>query len=583
VRTGKKPTKEEARDFDGDRQVYRGVFEKLKIEAWKGLTFGRTEERPSRICLPSRHFERVFRVLHCHPSAGHFGIGAMQKKFRQKLFMPGSGSRIATEIVNCVQKQNFVSKDQYVYHRTLEPKPFSRIYVDIVGPLPSDSYGDRAVSHLVTMMDGFTKWAEAIPVSDTSAERVAQTVFNHWVSRYGVPDQIHSDQGTQFTSDLFKKLMEMLGILHTTTPAYNPRSNKVERLPQVLGDILRSDQTGPTEKWVANLPLALFAYRTTISNVTCVTPFQAIFGVNSKVPLDIVFLDPGLPVEIICMPPCVRNLQEQLQNIYQFVRKSQGAAVQRATAYQSGKVKNPTSGGRRCSILFFTPIDTEEGSAHIAEVCPVVDRTLSNDQEQTECLKTIRPIRDWAKNERKIVTTIDKIKVINNQIPEERLYPAVKIVLGEVEEELEDFGEYIRGAAGEPEEGNIPVYLPVQDAVITDWPRGPGGSGSGVDARGSAAFPVPHSVAPKAAPQGAHAETPEKGPFRKKQGGETPSPFGSMLSLKTSEFGGSMRSPSDRGSEGDTEMGEEIRDRNPPTCLTSFQGQRNPPTCLTVF
>ena len=178
-----------------------------------------------------------------------------------------------------------------------------RVYIDLVGPLPRDEYRGQKVTHLLTMMDGFTKWAEAIPVNDISAQGVAEVVVDQWVSRYGIPDRIHSDQGSQFTSDLFLKMMQLLNITKTTTPAYNPRSNKVERLHRVLGDLLRSNQTGPPHQWVQKLPLALFAYRTTVSNVTGTTPFRALFGADSRIPLDVVF--PGPPPEAVQWPAYV--------------------------------------------------------------------------------------------------------------------------------------------------------------------------------------------------------------------------------------------------------------------------------------
>ena len=58
--------------------------------------------------------------------------------------------------------------------------------------------------------------------------------------------------------------MGLLGITKTTTPAYNPRSNKVERLHRVLGNVLRSDQTGSVYQWVQKVPLWMFAYWTTV-------------------------------------------------------------------------------------------------------------------------------------------------------------------------------------------------------------------------------------------------------------------------------------------------------------------------------
>lgn len=159
-------------------------------------------------------------------------------------------------------------------------------------------------------------------------------VLEQWVARYRIPDQIHSDQGLQFTSQLFRGLMGLLGITRTTTPVYNPRSNKVERLHQVLGNVLRSDQTGSVYQWVQKVPLAMFAYRTTVSNVAGVTPFKG--GVDSRVPLDVIFPPP--PAATKQLPEYVPNQQQQLQSIYQEMRANVRAAIRRATPYQAGKV-----------------------------------------------------------------------------------------------------------------------------------------------------------------------------------------------------------------------------------------------------
>ena len=137
------------------------------------------EDDKDRLCLPEDCFAKVFAWIHSHPSAGHFGIGATQKKFKKRFFLPGANKRIVTEVSNCIngsQKKNFVKKDQHVFHRTLETHPMGRVYIDLVGPLPRDKYRGQKVTHLLTMMEGFMKWAEAIPVNDISAQGVAEVV-----------------------------------------------------------------------------------------------------------------------------------------------------------------------------------------------------------------------------------------------------------------------------------------------------------------------------------------------------------------------------------------------------------------------
>ena len=275
VEEGQRPEQGELPEGDPELLTYYGLFGRLQIDERRGLIYEGGGQ--GQVCLPSEYFEKVFKWAHQQPPGGHFGITATKKKFRERFYALGAGRRIVQEItncINCIQKLNTVRKDQHVFHRMLETKPGSRLYIDLVGPLPENEYRGQRVSYMLTMMDEFTKWAEAIPVGKITARSVAKVVLEQWVARYRIPDQIHSDQGLQFTSQLFRGLMGLLGITRTTTPVYNPRSNKVERLHQVLGNVLRSDQTGSVYQWVQKVPLAMFAYRTTVSNVTGGDPFQ---------------------------------------------------------------------------------------------------------------------------------------------------------------------------------------------------------------------------------------------------------------------------------------------------------------------
>ena len=168
---------------DPDLMAFYGLFGRLRIHESKGLVHkGKGREQ---VCLPSEYFDNVFKWAHQQPTAGHFGITAPKKKFRERFYVPGAGRRIVQEIpncINCIQKQNTVCKDQHIFHRTLESKPWALVYVDLVGPLPENEYWGQRVSYLLTMMDGFTKWVEAIPVGEITVRNVAKVVLEQWVA-----------------------------------------------------------------------------------------------------------------------------------------------------------------------------------------------------------------------------------------------------------------------------------------------------------------------------------------------------------------------------------------------------------------
>ncbi|GBN71662.1 hypothetical protein AVEN_60421-1 [Araneus ventricosus] len=84
-------------------------------------------------------------------------------------------------------------------------------------------------------MDYFTKWSEAISITDQEASPVAEELVRSWISCYGVPMILHSDQGTNFNSALFTELCEHLGILKTRTTALHPESDgMIERFNRTI-------------------------------------------------------------------------------------------------------------------------------------------------------------------------------------------------------------------------------------------------------------------------------------------------------------------------------------------------------------
>jgi Integrase zinc binding domain/Integrase core domain len=461
VEGGQKPRKEETKDYGREYQAYLGVFECLKLHPQKGLVYENPDNRTVRVCVPETMFQKIFHWSHQHRTAGHFGMTATQKRIREKYFMPNLTVRVTTAIANCVEcikKRNYVNKNQHLYHRSLEANPFEKIYVDIVGPLPESEWNGVKMKYVVTMMDGFTKWVEAILIPETSTPQVVQVIVDGWISRYGIPEQIHSDQGAQFTSELFKGTMDLLGIVKTVTPPYNPRSNKVERFHRTLGDLLRSETTGPASDWMKKLPLALFAYRTAVSNATGVTPFRAMFGTNSRVPLDLIF---PLPKEIVeTWPKYVDKLRGRLEDIYREIQKVSALGVQRAMVSQSGKLRKPVEVQVGDTVYYFSPRVVKEGGKTSRKLALLWTGPYTVIEKISDSLVKIMPMGNWAKNAWEILTVVDKLKKISCPITERQLRPEEQIDMDEIEETLEDYGEYMREHFPEPEESGVPIYAP---------------------------------------------------------------------------------------------------------------------------
>lgn len=93
--------------------------------------------------------------------------------------------------------------------------PMDRLSIDIIGPLPMTPSKNR---YILTVTDHFTNWAEAFGIPDQTALTVSQKLFNEVLSRLGCPTSIHSDQGTNFESQLFHEMCQLLPIQNRPTP-----------------------------------------------------------------------------------------------------------------------------------------------------------------------------------------------------------------------------------------------------------------------------------------------------------------------------------------------------------------------------
>ena len=131
-------------------------------------------------------------------------------------------------------------------------EPFKRIAIDIVGPLQRTARGNK---YILTMMDFATRYPEAIPLRKIDATTVAEALCETF-TRLGLPEEILSDQGSNFTSNLMKKVMELLQIHHLKTSPYHPQTDgMLERFHGTLKGMMRKSNIPVANKnWDEYLP-----------------------------------------------------------------------------------------------------------------------------------------------------------------------------------------------------------------------------------------------------------------------------------------------------------------------------------------
>ena len=156
--------------------------------------------------------------------------------------------------------------------------------MDIVGPLLRSRSGKR---YILVLCDYATRYPEAVALRSIDAEHIVEELV-HIFARVGIPDEILTDQGANFTSKLLSELYKMLHIHQLRTSPYHPQTDGlVERFNQTLKSMLQKAATSEGKDWDKMLPYLLFAYREVPQASTGFSPFELLYGRAVNGPLDV--------------------------------------------------------------------------------------------------------------------------------------------------------------------------------------------------------------------------------------------------------------------------------------------------------
>ncbi|XP_061336845.1 uncharacterized protein LOC133283932 [Gastrolobium bilobum] len=203
----------------------------------QGRLYKRGLSTPLLKCLNPTDVPYVLEEIHEGINGHHMGGHSLAKKaLRAGFYWPTMERDAHEHVKKCEKCQRFVA-----IHRAPPEEltlittswPFYKWGIDILGPFPMAA---GRIQWLIVAIDYFTKWVEAEPLATITSQKARRFFWRSIVYRFGIPGEVVTDNGTQFTDAKFRELMSSLHIRHHFAAVEHPQSNGlVESANKMLG------------------------------------------------------------------------------------------------------------------------------------------------------------------------------------------------------------------------------------------------------------------------------------------------------------------------------------------------------------
>ena len=254
-------------------------YKRQEIENVQVITY------KDRIFVPKELRNQTLNWYHhylCHP-----GRDRMYKTMAATLYWDNMETDVSRFTKTCSTCQRF-KKSKKKYGK-LPPKevtmtPWETVCIDLVGPYTvTDRLGNDRILTAMTFVDPATGWFEIAEIPDKTSARISQIFNSTWLARYPRPRKVIFDNGNEFKKD-FLPLLKDFSIKPTPTTIKNPQANAIlERVHQVLGDMLRTKNLqqydfDALDPWNDILASIAWAIRSTHHSTLKASPAQLVFN-----------------------------------------------------------------------------------------------------------------------------------------------------------------------------------------------------------------------------------------------------------------------------------------------------------------
>ena len=255
----------------------------------EGILYQRGFVTPIVKCLGPNETQEVLIDVHDGICGQHLGAKALAKKvLRAGYFWPNM-LKDAKHYVNLCEKcqrhgdMHLAPPAELI--SLVSPWPFAWWGIDLLGPFPK---ADGQLKYLVVAIDYSTKWIEAEPLAKITAKNILHFFKRNILARFGVPALVISDNGTQFTDQIFQDYVRNIGIKPSFTSVEHPQANGLaEARNRVILRGIRRRLDAFKTRWAEELHTVISAYRTIPHSTTSESPFQLTYGTEAVIPIEL--------------------------------------------------------------------------------------------------------------------------------------------------------------------------------------------------------------------------------------------------------------------------------------------------------
>jgi len=238
----------------------------------------------NKLYVPINSRSFALKLCHDSPSAGHFGIRKTTNLLNRDFWWPSLRSDAKKYVRSCTVccRAKDSRHKPYGFLQPLEipSRPWSSIAMDFITDLPKSN----GFSCIFVVVDRFSKMCHFAPFPNVpSAVDTASTFMNLIFRIHGLPDEILSDRGSQFTSKFWNAICSALNIsINLSSPYHHQTNGLTERVNSVVEQYLRCFANYKGSDWSKYLYLAEFSYNNALQESSNYSPFFANYGFNPR-------------------------------------------------------------------------------------------------------------------------------------------------------------------------------------------------------------------------------------------------------------------------------------------------------------